>query len=217
MRALRRRLGGQFTFVAGSEATLFVRGLVPGRRLTDRFARIKADPSLLQGDELARYLTALAAELRPVFGGPLTYASLSFEQPDWRSFDIVGVDHYRDDRVKDRFLEMLEPHLATGLLLTPRPGANCVSPPARDRRWPLPQCPDPPNESDASTDRSTSAPHRSELVETPADVTGGAADETHLEHPARRRGSAGSIGSGGRLAQPSTLGPDRPGRAGQRP
>ena len=45
--ALRRRMGGQVTFVAGSEATLFVRGLVPGKRLTDRFARIKADPSLL--------------------------------------------------------------------------------------------------------------------------------------------------------------------------
>ena len=113
--ALRRRLGGQVTFVAGSEATLFVRGLVPGKRLTDRFARLKAEPSLLQGGDLARYLTALAGELRPVFGGPLTYASLSFEQPDWRSFDTVGVDHYRDDRVKDHYLDMLEPHLATGL------------------------------------------------------------------------------------------------------
>ena len=113
--ALRRRLGGEVTFVAGSEATLFVRGLVPGKRLTERFARIKADPTVLHNGDLARYLTTLAAELRPVFGGPLTYASLPFEQPDWGSFDIVGVDHYRDDRVKDRYLEMLQPHLATGL------------------------------------------------------------------------------------------------------
>lgn len=112
---LRRRLGAQVSFVAASEATLFVRGLVPGKGLTGRFASIKADPSLLQGSALARYLNALAAELRRVFGGPLTYASLSFEQPDWRPFDIVGVDHYRDDRVKDRYLQMLEPHLATGL------------------------------------------------------------------------------------------------------
>ena len=113
--ALRRQFGGQVTFVAGSEATLFVRGLVPGRHLTDRFARIRADPSLLRSGEVARYLTALVADVRRVFGGPVTYASLSFEQPDWRAFDIVGVDHYRDDRVKDRYLEMLEPHLATGL------------------------------------------------------------------------------------------------------
>jgi hypothetical protein len=51
----------------------------------------------------------------PRFRRPLTYASLSFEQPDWRAFDIVGVDHYRDDRVKDRYLEMLEPRVATDL------------------------------------------------------------------------------------------------------
>lgn len=113
--ALRRRLGGQITFVAGSEATLFVRGLVPGKRLTDRFARIKADPALLHSGDLARYLTTLVAELRPVFEGPLTYASLTFEQPNWRSFDIVSVDHYRDDRVKDCYLELLEPQLASGL------------------------------------------------------------------------------------------------------
>jgi hypothetical protein len=113
--AIRTRLGGQVTFVARSEATLFVNGLVPGKHLTDRFARIRADPALLHGGDLALYLTGLAAELRHVFGGPLTYASLLFEQPDWRSFDIVGVDHYRDDRVKDRYLEMLEPHFATGL------------------------------------------------------------------------------------------------------
>lgn len=113
--ALRKRLGGQITFVAGSESTLFVRGLVPGKGLTDRLAHLKADPSLLQSGVLARYLSGLAGELRPVFGGPLTYASLPFEQPDWRHFDIIGVDHYRDDRVKDRYLEMLEPHLKTGL------------------------------------------------------------------------------------------------------
>ncbi len=113
--ALRKRMGGQVTFVAGAEATLFVRGIVPGKRLTDRFTRIKADPSLLHSGHLARYLTTLAAELRPVFGGPLSYASLLFEQLDWRCFDVVGVDRYRDDRVKDRYLEMLEPHLATGL------------------------------------------------------------------------------------------------------
>lgn len=50
-----------------------------------------------------------------MFEGPFTYASLSFEQPDWQCFDIVGVDHYRDARVKNHYLQMLEPHLATGL------------------------------------------------------------------------------------------------------
>jgi hypothetical protein len=68
--ALRRRLGAQISFIAASKATLFVRGIVPGKGLTGRFANIKADPSLLRGGDLTRYLTTLAAELRPVFGGP---------------------------------------------------------------------------------------------------------------------------------------------------
>lgn len=80
--AFRRRLGGQVTFVAGSEATLFMRGLLPGNHLTERVGRMKADPSLLRSGDLARYLTTLADELRPVFRGLLTYASLAFEQPD---------------------------------------------------------------------------------------------------------------------------------------
>jgi hypothetical protein len=29
-------------------------------------------------------------------------------------FDYVGVDHYRDARVEDRYVEMLQPLLATG-------------------------------------------------------------------------------------------------------
>ena len=85
--ALRQRLGVPVTFVAGSEATLFMRGLLPGKHLTERVARMKADPSLLRSGDLARYLTTVAGELRPVFRGLLTYASLPFDQPDWRSFE----------------------------------------------------------------------------------------------------------------------------------
>ena len=49
-----------------------------------------------------------------MFDGPLTYASLTFEQVDWAPFDYVGVDHYREARTKDRYVEMLQPFLATG-------------------------------------------------------------------------------------------------------
>ena len=33
---------------------------------------------------------------------------------DWDRFDLIGVDHYRDTRIKDRYAEMLQPLLATG-------------------------------------------------------------------------------------------------------
>lgn len=33
---------------------------------------------------------------------------------NWELVDLVGVDHYRDARVKDRYVEMLQPLLAHG-------------------------------------------------------------------------------------------------------
>jgi hypothetical protein len=56
----------------------------------------------------------LAPRLRAAFDGPLTYASLAFEQVDWGPFDYVGVDHYREARTKDHYVEMFEPLLSTG-------------------------------------------------------------------------------------------------------
>lgn len=105
---------GRVVYVAGSELTLFVHGLVAGKDVTERVQRIKGDPAELSNGRLAEYLAALVPSVRAVFDGPLTYASLSFEQVDWEPFDYVGVDHYRDDRVKARYVEMLQPFLATG-------------------------------------------------------------------------------------------------------
>jgi hypothetical protein len=34
---------------------------------------------------------------------------LPWEAVDWSLFDFVGVDHFRDARIKDRYVEMLEP------------------------------------------------------------------------------------------------------------
>jgi len=105
---------GRVIFVAGSELTLFTQGLIAGKGIPERLQRLKEDPSLLGDGRLAEYLRSLVLALRGVFDGPLTYASLPFEQVDWESFDYVGVDHYRDDRVKDRYVDMLQPLLATG-------------------------------------------------------------------------------------------------------
>ena len=33
---------------------------------------------------------------------------------NWDRFDLIGVDHYRDARIKDRYTEMLQPLLALG-------------------------------------------------------------------------------------------------------
>lgn len=104
---------GRVIFVAGMELTLFMPGLVPGKRIESRLDALKADPSLLRNERLNEYLADLTAALRGVFTGPLIYASLPFEQVDWTPFDYVGLDHYREARTKDRYVAMLEPFLAT--------------------------------------------------------------------------------------------------------
>jgi hypothetical protein len=105
---------GRVVFVAGSELTLFTPGIIAGNSVTERVQTFKADPSVLGNGKLNEYLAFLVPRVRTVFDGPLIYASLAFERLDWGPFDYVGVDHYRDSRTKDRYLDMLQPFLATG-------------------------------------------------------------------------------------------------------
>ncbi len=108
---------GRVTFVVGGELTLFMRGILPGRMLTSRLKNMMAGDIVRSGahnEPLDAVLARLEAAVRPVFGGPLTYASLPWEQVDWSRFDIVGVDHYRAARIKDRYVDVLAPLLATG-------------------------------------------------------------------------------------------------------
>lgn len=105
---------GRVVFVAGSELTLFMADLLPGEDVTSRLAALKADPELLHDGKLNDYLAGLTSALRSTFAGPLTYAALPYEQVDWSLFDYVGVDYYREARTKDRYVEMLQPYLATG-------------------------------------------------------------------------------------------------------
>jgi len=105
---------GRVILVAGGELTLFMPGILPGKSVTERLQGLKADPEQLRNGKLAGYHAALVPKVRAVFAGPLVYASLAFEQVDWGPFDYVGVDHYREARTKDRYVEMLEPFLATG-------------------------------------------------------------------------------------------------------
>lgn len=105
---------GRVVFVAGGELTLLMAGLLEGKDVATRLAALKGNPSLLGDGKLNEYLVGLNVELRGVFAGPLVYASLPFEQVDWSPFDLVGVDHYREARTKDRYIEMLQPYLATG-------------------------------------------------------------------------------------------------------
>jgi len=110
---LRQASPGGVVLSVASEATLFTRGIVPGRTLMRRLAYLFREFNTGEHvGPLRAFLADAAKTARSVFRGPLTYASLIFESVDWSLFDFVGVDHYRDARVKARYVEMLEPLFA---------------------------------------------------------------------------------------------------------
>lgn len=114
---LRERWPDRLVFVVGSELTLFMRGIVPGRNLTTRMKNPsfwKDAKSGAHNAPLNAFLAGANEAVRQVFKGPVTYAALIWEAVDWGMFDFVGVDHYRDARIKDRYVEMLKPLFAFG-------------------------------------------------------------------------------------------------------
>ncbi len=105
---------GRVIVIVGAELTLFMKGLVAGRSVTERLHNLRGDPSRLADGKLDEYLAGLVPAVRAVFDGPLAYASLLFERVDWTPFDYVGVDHYRDARTADHYVDVLQPFLDTG-------------------------------------------------------------------------------------------------------
>ena len=46
-----------------------------------------------------------STRIRPIFGGQLTYSSGPWEEVDWRPFDVVGIDLYRDTENAATFVD----------------------------------------------------------------------------------------------------------------
>lgn len=92
-----RAAGAKITLNLGCELTLFTAGLLPGATMFERMqALIKLSPdgfrrlSATLNDHLDRSRAAID------FAGPITYAAGPWEDIDWRKFDLVGLDYYRD-------------------------------------------------------------------------------------------------------------------------
>jgi hypothetical protein len=104
---LRQQFGDRVVLIVGSELTLFMRGIVPGRSIEDRARHAMAsaragDRSF--NDRLNAVLSRTSQAVRAAFSGPVTYASLAGERVDWAPFDFIGVDHYREARIKERYV-----------------------------------------------------------------------------------------------------------------
>jgi hypothetical protein len=109
---LRQRYPERLVFSVGSELTLFMQGIVEGRNIVARIknptftSRVKAGE---HNKPLNEFLAEANSSVRKEFHGKLTYASLVWEAVDWELFDFVGVDHYRINRIEDKYIEMLKP------------------------------------------------------------------------------------------------------------
>lgn len=110
-------VSSKIVFCLGGELSLFMRGIVPGRSIAERLSNLVGQVtagSTAHTGLLNDFLGRASERVREVFGGPLSYASLAGEQVDWDPFDFVGVDHYRDARIKDRYADMLQPFFGAG-------------------------------------------------------------------------------------------------------
>ena len=130
---LRRRWPDQVVFNVGTELSLFMRGVVPGRTFARRVQHVtEIPPEAWKDTPLRDYLTRTAATVRRVFDGPITYSALPTERVDWEKFDIIGIDHYWHRLIADRYRQTLQhwlqldkPTVISELCVTQRAEGQC--------------------------------------------------------------------------------------------
>jgi len=99
-------------FSVGSESTLFMQGILEGRNVQKRMANQKNWTKAKAGEHnkpLNQFLKRANDSVRQVFHGKVTYAALIWEAVDWDLFDLVCVDHYMVQKIKDQYVNMLKP------------------------------------------------------------------------------------------------------------
>ena len=111
---LRQKFPGKVVFSVGSELTLFMKGIVEGENFYQRLNNPSFWMTIQSGkhnEPLNAFLSKASSVVRQVFKGQVTYFSVPFEKVDWSPFDFVGVDLYRDARIKDVFEKMVRSYL----------------------------------------------------------------------------------------------------------
>ena len=113
--ALRQRFPGRVVLSVGSEATLFMQGIVEGENFMQRLNNPSFWMNIQAGkhnEPLNAFLSKACRTVEQIFKGEVTYFSVPFEKVDWGLFDFVGVDLYRDVRIKNIFDKMVKGYLA---------------------------------------------------------------------------------------------------------
>ncbi|MET7462685.1 hypothetical protein [Nonomuraea sp. NPDC005501] len=115
-----RRGGAEVVLVTGCETSAFGPGFIPGDTYRERL-QLMMDGDLAWwqslGEVMTRFnvfLAEVAATVRPLFGGRVTYAAGPWEFIDWSPFDLVSVDAYRAAYNAANFREELRAHFRHG-------------------------------------------------------------------------------------------------------
>jgi hypothetical protein len=113
----------RIVFVVGGEYSFFMQGIIAGRDYRDRIKRFIRPSSLVRhlvtggrwpGRRLSAFLKSTAAAVREHFHGPLTYAAGTWERIDWRHFDLVGINYYRDAQNEKNYARGLSRYMEIG-------------------------------------------------------------------------------------------------------
>ncbi|GHO56677.1 abortive infection protein [Ktedonobacter robiniae] len=102
-------------FIAGCELTLFMQGILEGNDIFERVNHPRLIEVIKSGEptrKLNAFLKRANEEIRQVFHGKVTYAAAPLEWPDWRPFDCIGLDHYRECTNRASYIEKLKPYFA---------------------------------------------------------------------------------------------------------
>ena len=99
----------------GSELTLFMQGIVEGTNFMERMGHPAFWEQIKAGRHnkpLNAFLARANKAVRQVFRGNVIYISVPLETVDWSLFDFVGVDIYRETRIKDSFGDLIKRYFA---------------------------------------------------------------------------------------------------------
>jgi hypothetical protein len=118
-----RRQYPDLVFVIGGEFTFFMKGILRGEDVYSRIRSFVSVPGLLRhlvtggrwpGKPLNIFLSKVVASVREKFHGRITYASGPWEAVDWRLFDIVSINYYRDEHNEKTFRDRLAGYAVHG-------------------------------------------------------------------------------------------------------
>lgn len=102
-----RQKWNKLVFITGCELMIFMNGILDGNNVLERLGNLRymdGSKFMTANSKLNAFLKGACENVRKVFKGPITYASVPLlENVDWNLFDFVSLDFYRDKQNRDSY------------------------------------------------------------------------------------------------------------------